>query len=609
MKKKLFILGLISIFVLTSVGPVLAAEDNNRGPQEPVGVQIETGPQKPTGPTEPVGPQQPTGPQIEQTVPVNEPAQEDLVVDNSSENGDTGQVIQDSQAGVLDGGDSGVDNFITVDNNADTNNTIDLSLNTGENQIGNNSVVGNIDTGDIESLINLINISNSEFAPGSSVGSELILGADTNQIVLIPSLVRLLLENSNTGPFSENLNTVDNSNIVSIFDLNNYANTINNIGINANTGRNDILNSTKVGNLTTGDINLGVNLINIANLLMPNTLFSVDIWNVLGPFNGGIIIPELANIATGPNSSNQNLLSSSNDLAVFVNQDANLDNSLNVNTNTGGNQIGDNTATGDISTGDTKIKSALTNIVNAVAEPVVYLINVFGKWTGSLFGLDPSRVIVNQINDTTGPDSLNQNIVNSENDVNFSLDNNANIANRININANTGDNKIKNNTVIGDIKTGSINITENIINVLNSLSEDVGRFTLRIVNIFGDWNGDASSGTSYNQNQLNESANYVANDNYSDNSPIGEEEAYANFTGYTKNSVSSSVSGDSNLQQCSKPSSTEVATTTPNDPVTGQIDGKKFPWKIALAILLALILASWAILEILALRKKNIRIS
>jgi hypothetical protein len=301
-----------------------------------------------------------------------------------------------------------------------------------------------------------------------------------------------MLENSNTGPESFNSNDINNQDVIKVF-YQNSADTDNTIDINANTGENILSSNTKAGDLTTGNIDLGINLLNISNVLMPNTLVSADIWNIVGPYSGDLIIPELANYNTGTDSNNQNLLNLENETDIDIVNNADLSNEIDITSNTGGNEIGSNTVVGDISTGDTSIKSALTNIANIAAMPVLYLINVFGEWTGSLFGLDPSQVIVNEINDQTGYGSNNQNTTNLATDTEIDILNDADVNNRIKINANTGNNNINNSTVVGDINTGDIDIATNTVNILNSFSENVGKFALRIINIFGDWGGNASN--------------------------------------------------------------------------------------------------------------------
>lgn len=473
--------------------PAGAVENGGVGPQGPVGVQGSVGAQGEIGSDGLVGPQGPVGVQKEvqdvSNVSVTEP--DSVPSDSPSLVNDTTQINENTGSGSNNQNTSSQpdDSNVLIEDNSTINNNVDLKLNTGENQIGENTVVGNTYTGDIEGAVNLVNVSNSQFAPGSSVGSQLVAGADTNQIILIPSSNRIFLDNTNTGPDSQNLNVVDNPNVIKVFDLNNAINN-NTIEIAANTGKNEIFSNTVAGDLTTGDIDLGVNLVNIANLLMPNTLMAIDIWNVLGPYSGNVVIPELANLKTGPGSNNQNLLTSSNQVEVDIVQNANLENTFDINTNTANNQVGNNTVAGDLSTGESVVRTALTNLANIVATPVFYLFNVFGTWSGSLLGLDPGKVIVNQINNKTGPDSQNNNSTNLNNSIDLSIGNNANINNKIGIDADTGNNVVRDSTLVGDINTGSIAITANVVNILNSMSREVGQFALRIINIFGDFDGD-----------------------------------------------------------------------------------------------------------------------
>src|SRR5690606_24482921 len=55
-------------------------------------------------------------------------------------------------------------------NDATIGNSVNLDLNSGQNQVSQNTSVGNVSTGSISGSVNLINVANSQFADGSSVG-------------------------------------------------------------------------------------------------------------------------------------------------------------------------------------------------------------------------------------------------------------------------------------------------------------------------------------------------------------------------------------------------------------------------------------------------------
>lgn len=475
----LFVILSQSTFALADVGPLGPA-----GPQEPVGPQGQVGPTGPTGNVEPVGPQGGTGPQPEQPVTQAVDASPSTAIENSEISQLNDTTGPDSNNSNINSDQSNIQANQTSD--ANFNNEAEFNLNTGDNTVGGNSVVGNVDTGSIQGTATFLNLGNSVLADGSCIGAETLNGSVYNPFILSAPTNSIDLKNLQTGTDSLNTNTLDNNNIIGIIDTNN-ATANNEITIEANTGENAFLENTKLGNLTTGDIDLGVNLINLLNIINPNLLLTVDIWSLLGDFNGQIMFdPSLINELTGPNSKNTNSVSNSNTADIVVNNNANLTNSLDFEANTGENEIGSNTAIGDVSTGSTEVQTTMTNILNVMEIPMFFIVNVFGTWNGTLAGIDSNYVFINQL---TGPNSENVNDADSKNQLSAEINNNATVDNVINIDANTGRNSISNNTVVGDIKTGSIKLCANVINVLNAFSEDVSKFALGIINIFGNGGG------------------------------------------------------------------------------------------------------------------------
>lgn len=484
-RKALAIFTMIILLVLpTSV--MAAGPIEPTGTQGPIGVQGEIGPTVTTGPIEPVGPQE-----NEPLASATEAGDDDLTDLSQSPITTTSLPEQGLEATRNSSEENNIN--INTEDNASTENQSQIDADTGNNDIGSNTIVGNVTTGNINSTETVVNASNTDLDLGSSIGVQNINPDGINQIELMPSGQRILFENQTTGPNSENTNELNNNNSVEIIDTNN-AQIENVIEIDVNTGENSIANNTMAGNLTTGDINLGVNLVNLANLQMPKLILSADIWNILGSLNGNLILdPSFSNTKTGPNSLNSNLLNNGSDFSADIDQNADLSNLFNYHANTGENTIGNNTIIGNIQTGNTNIQNSVYNLVNITETPMYYILNVFGTWTGKLIGVDPNRVIINQVNKKTGANSSNQNAVNNNSNYEVSIENNAQVENKINIEANTGRNTVSNNTMVGDIKTGAITISANVINFVNSISEKTGKFALGIINIFGDWNGNAKA--------------------------------------------------------------------------------------------------------------------
>lgn len=431
------------------------------------------GPIGPTGPTGPTGPNGQTG-----RIAGYEAPDPDAQTSTQS-NSDTGA---DSENNNSSSTETDVD--ATIDNTATINNDITFDANTGENETNQNTNVGDVSTGTIQGSINIVNVGNSTLGDGSSIGAQTINGAGMSSLTLNASEDRSML-NTDTGAGSNNTNTNQNGNNLTLVN-NNNATANNNILVNANTGLNETNQNTNVGDVSTGAVAIDVNVFNILNVQMPDTQLTLDVWS-LYDFNGDIIIPA-SNENTGANSANSNDVSNTTNANVTFNQNANILNDINLNANTGDNVIEDNTGTGAISTGETDINATVTNIANE-GNPVFYIVQVFGNLLNNMFGNNPNVAVMEMGNQNTGEGSDNSNSVDNENNLNATINNNATANNNITVNANTGGNTTAQNTGVGAISTGDVRLTANVVNILNSMGSNLNRYTIRIVNIFGDWGG------------------------------------------------------------------------------------------------------------------------
>lgn len=431
------------------------------------------GPVGPTGPTGPVGTVGPTGP----TGPVDEST---LTTDQT--NSDTGANSNNENTSSTN-----TDVDATIDNNATINNDLTFNADSGNNTTTQNSLVGNVDTGNITGSVNIVNIANSTLGDGSSIGAQTIDGTGLSTLTLDTTDNRTQL-NTGTGSGSDNSNTTQNNNNLTLVN-NNNATANNNIVVNANTGLNDVSRNTQVGDISTGDIAIDVNVFNLLNVFMPDTQLTLDVWSIYG-FMGDILIPA-SNELTGANSTNTNTSNTTTNANVSFNQNADINNDVDLNCTTGNNTISNNTSTGLATTGECDTNASITNIAND--GPVIYWVRVFGDFLGGVFGGDGNVMVTEMGNEATGANSTNTNTSDTTNNIDATINNNAVANNNITVNANTGGNTITDNTMTGAIDTGNVRLTSNVVNVLNSVGSNLSKYTLRIVNIFGNWGGSVKT--------------------------------------------------------------------------------------------------------------------
>ncbi len=604
--------------------PVVARADDAvlapRGPQGVVGPQGPTGPQTPTGPKGQTGVQPITQPTDPALVP-SSGTQPAVAADTLAPSGDTAMSNETTGSNSANSNAQQTTNTadITNTNDASVGNDINLNATSGANTISQNTLGGNIATGDLQGSINLLNVTNSVFAPGSSVGVQSLAGG-ANDLYLLASDGRTLLPtNDTTGANSANTNTIDGTNVVHFITAN-TSDVDNDVTIVADTGNNVVTENSSLGDFMTGSIDMALNLINLINLQLPNLLVNLDIWSIFGDVTGNLILP--TNSTTGSNSLNQNAVNQTNTAAVDLTQTADVANGFNVKTNTGGNTIDQNTVVGNVTTGDVDVKGGVTTVANA-GQPVLYLINVLGKWIGQAF-LPGVGVIVNELgNSDTGANSENTNTVDQTNELTASVDQTATVNNSINLDLNTGNNTVARNSKVGDISTGAINVMANVVNFVNSFGGDLSQFSLGIVNVFGNWFGNAATAGS-TASALGETGAAATADQApgqtaaSAQSDAGQTETQA-VAAYASDASASGQAVSTTVAATTAPAATTAAVDTQQiasaqvlgasntladvlPQVAGSSDrkasGSALPWLVAGAVLLA----GWVFVEVMAAR-------
>lgn len=412
-------------------------------------------------------------------------------------------------------------------NNATIDNTITGNLNTGNNTVSYNTNAGNLTSGNIKATVELMNFINSilaveggtvTFADFSTTEGDIDLTRVNDPRIInailayyVGSIFEILANNTNTGPASSNAADSSATNNTDINSVQN-ASVNNTVDLTANTGNNTASYNTAVGNLTTGNIDVVVNLVNIINSILSVPILDIAMVNVFGNLFGNIFVPDwsgnggatispqigASNDTTGPHSSNTANGSAGNTVNVNVVNGADINNGVNLNANTGGNNMSNNTTAGNLTTGNVNVQLTLSDIIRQITGDSWFLIfvNVLGQWTGEILGIDGANGDVFVIspsllaaNSNTGPESTNQASASADNNLNVDSDFNAAINNNLNLNLNTGNNTVAYNTTAGNLTTGNINVLGNIMNVINQAINLNKKLFLGFVNIFGNWFG------------------------------------------------------------------------------------------------------------------------
>lgn len=342
----------------------------------------------------------------------------------------------------------------------------------GSGQGDEQELVAEIDTGDAQSVVNILNNINSN-----------IVGE--NWMQLIYDIQGLYEEDINLFEYFVGLlENADETSLNALLDIynENKANITNTVIVDSNTGNNIANNNGGDVSIDTGDAVAGANVVNLVNqnLVGNNWIFAVI--NVFGLWTGDLIVP------------GNGLLDGGHDLGYsnvdIVNENnADIDNDATADVNTGNNIAQGN---GGNTTVDTGNALASVNIVDIVNTNIVgsnwffLMINNMGSWSGNIMHWDGEssgfQTVFNYVFDSV--DGMF-----SSGSLDIHNNNSANIQNNINVQANTGGNTANDNSGDASISTGDAIAWANIFNFVNN--NIVGNnWMFSIVNIMGEWTGD-----------------------------------------------------------------------------------------------------------------------
>lgn len=197
--------------------------------------------------------------------------------------------------------ESSIDTSANTGNNTSSANTGGGNISTGNGNIAvSDSTVANVNTDNSEETVWMIIVNEAGKWVGhilgepwgaTSASNNLPVSQGGNGATQTPAFTTLA-ENSATGPGSYNNSSYsENNESVTIND--NKASITNNITASADTGNNEAIFNTGAGNINTGDANVGLNLVNMANTNVKAKKFITILVNVLGgDFWGNIVPPQ-----------------------------------------------------------------------------------------------------------------------------------------------------------------------------------------------------------------------------------------------------------------------------------------------------------------------------
>ncbi|HUO50543.1 MAG TPA: hypothetical protein VMU25_03235 [Candidatus Paceibacterota bacterium] len=277
------------------------------------------------------------------------------------------------------------------------------------------------------------------------------------------------------------------SNLQSLLvNLLNTATLQNTVSVVANSGENQIANTSSSAAISTGSAFAGLNLVNLANVAFLDSQYLIVTLNAFQDVNGDIVFPALSSFSgSGSSLGDGSSVTSTNQGTVA--------NDVNAQADTGSNTIS-GTGTQTILSGDSQSKVNVFNELNSLlaGSGVSILLRIGGAWNGQIQNA-PDWLQVATSSDSvfiTGDAPGSGDPIQG---LGALASSSADISNDAHVAALSGGNNISNASSSALITTGDAFAGANVVNIANQTI--IGRnWLLAVINIFGNFNGNVDFG-------------------------------------------------------------------------------------------------------------------
>lgn len=349
-----------------------------------------------------------------------------------------------------------------------------------------------------------------ETGPGEAQGKTEVYG-NVNQTEVGGSSTAEA-KNVQTSDDSVNVSTASESETLLVENENQIA-VQNNLSVTAESGENQLVNNEGEATLTTGPLDLMAALLNILNLNITGEDFEFLLVNIYGQFTGEVDLDDIAedylqmseeeleaiavNYQTGEDSENEAEAVKRERLEVENNNQAQVQNNLNVSGVSGRNELSENEDPINLLTGRIKIVAAILNLINTNltgSDWLFAMINIFGTLEGDIVLPDPDQFLltgggVETANLETGDGSTSQAEATDTSNIVVTNDNQATVVNNVDVRGDSGRNQSLANEDETNLETQNVNLATDIIDWLD-VNIFGNRFVLLIVNVMGRWLGN-----------------------------------------------------------------------------------------------------------------------
>lgn len=366
------------------------------------------------------------------------------------------------------------DNFF----NAAVSNTVNSNATSGDASVSGNTTGGSATTGDAAAIANIVNMLQSSWGWAGDLTTFMadIYGNVVGDIVLDPAETGS--KESSSPAMDVEVNATSNASIT------------NDVNLQAKSGNADVTKNTKAGNATSGDATAVANIINLINSSISAGDSFLGMLNIHGNLDGDVLLPpamlkQIKALSMGQTSGN---------VAATSNSNQSITNNTNQQATSGNALVDKNTEAGSATTGSASNDLSIINLTGRQIvgdNALLVFVNVFGKWVGMIVDAPAGSTSAALGSGVT----TNSTAVNKA-DLEVNETNDQSIVNNVNLNAQTGDATVAQNTEAGSATTGDAQTAVNIANISNSQLALTQWFGVLFINVFGEWNGSFGIDTS-----------------------------------------------------------------------------------------------------------------
>jgi hypothetical protein len=366
--------------------------------------------------------------------------------------------------------------------NANISGNVNSNATSGNASVSGNTTAGDATSGNAEDLANLINLLQSS---GSLSNADLqtfednITGNVNGDLLIDPAT---LLQALGTQ-LSNNLTNVQ---LQSLAD----GEINNNVTLNADSGDTSVNDNTAGGSATSGSADAVANLINLIDSNISAGQSFLGVVNIFGNLTGNILVPQqFLDSLIGSNSPSTSTGSPTlqTDTGATVNNNESVNNNVNAGATTGNASVTGNTTAGNATTGTANTNVTLLNLTgNQVIgnNALLVFVNVLGTWVGMIMNAPGSTAAA------LGGGLTTDSVLPTATTANANINTNEGINNNVNLDADSGNATVANNTSAGDATSGNSTSSANIVNILGSQFNLSNWFGILFINVFGTWTGN-----------------------------------------------------------------------------------------------------------------------